>query len=243
MPTLDRNSRLPLHIQLRDLLQREIVEGAYRPGAAFPTEREISERFHVSRTTIREALSELVRLGHLVRQQGKGTFVARTHDAFDATQLSSFTEDMRRRGFRAGARLLEFERCPAAGPARRHFGGGAGELWRVRRLRFADDEPIALQTSFLPADRFRFDERELTDASLYGLLAERHGVFVARADEVIAAAVASAEQAALLALEGCAALLCVERFAYSQTGEPIEYAEIQYRADRYTFFVHQSRGG
>ena len=242
MSSLDRNSSVPLHIQLRDLLLDHVVEGTYQPGEAFPTEREISQRYHVSRTTIREAINDLVRLGYLVRQQGKGTFVARSHDAFDATRLSSFTEDMSRRGLTAGAELLSLSREAPSEGARRHFGEVA-TVWRLHRLRLADGEPIALQTSFLPADRFGFSEEELKDASLYRLLAERYGVGFTTADEIISATVATSEQAELLKVESGAPLLCVERYAYAQTGEPLEVVSILYRADRYKFFVHQHRGG
>ena len=242
MSSLDRHSSVPLRVQLRDLLLDHVVEGTYKPGEAFPTEREISQRYHVSRTTIREAINDLVRLGYLVRQQGKGTFVARSHDAFDATRLSSFTEDMSRQGLTAGSRLLSLSKESPSEGARRHFGEVAA-VWRLHRLRLADGEPIALQTSFLPADRFTFSEEELEDRSLYRMLAERYGVGFTTADEIISATVAIPEQAELLEVEPGAPLLCVERYAYAQTGEPLEVVTIFYRADRYKFFVHQHRGG
>lgn len=240
---LNRISKVPLHIQLRNLLQQEVIEGAYEPGEPFPTEREIAERFHVSRTTIREAVAGLVRLGYLVRQQGKGTFVARSHDAFDATKLSSFTEDMRKRGKTAGASLLTFEEQEANEPSRRHFGDATKTVLCVRRLRLADGQPIAIQTSYLPLDQFDLSAQALGEGSLYALLLERYGVDVSSADEVIAATCATKEQAELLAIASGEALLCVDRYAYSQTGQPIEYVQILYRADQYKFFVHQLRGG
>ncbi len=243
MQTLDRSSSTPLHVQLREILQRAILGGAYHPGESFPTEREISATYHVSRTTIREALSDLVRLGYLVRQQGKGTFVARAHDAFDATELSSFSEDMAKRGLRAGAVLLGLSQQPPLGPARQHFGDEVATVWRIYRLRLANDEPIALQTSYLPAERFAFTEDDLRDGSLYAILQQRYGVAIASADEVLSAVVAGTDQAKLMRLPAGAPLLRVERYTYSQTGEPLEYVEILYRADRYTFFVHQNRGG
>lgn len=243
MTTLDRNSDLPLRAQLRNLLQRHIIDGAYRPGEPFPTEREISARYHVSRTTIREALSDLVRLGYLVRQQGKGTFVARTHDAFDATRLSSFTEDMAKRGLTADVRLLRLAREEPDESCRRHFGESVGPVWRIHRLRLADREPIALQTSFMPVDRFPFAREELASGSLYRLLAERFGLRVESADEVIAATTATPEEAALLGVASGAPLLHIDRYTYAQTGEAIEVVRILYRADRYKFYVHQNRGG
>ncbi len=241
--TLDRASGVPLRLQLRDALQRQIIDGSYRPGESFPTEREIAEHFRVSRTTIREALVDLVQDGFLVRQQGKGTFVARAKDAFDATHLSSFSEDMRKRGLTAGSRLLGVRDEVPAGDVAAHFGPEVVRVRRIDRLRFADGEPIALQRSWLPLPRFDFPPESIENESLYAVLEERHGVFVASADEVISAEVASASEAELLSVESGAPLLCVLRFAYSQTGEAIECVRIRYRADRYTFSVHQRRGG
>lgn len=241
--TLDRTSGVPLRLQLRDALQRQITEGSYRPGQAFPTEREIAEHFRVSRTTIREALVDLVQDGFLVRQQGKGTFVARAKDAFDATRLSSFSEDMRRHGLRAGSRLLSVRDEAPDREVAAHFGGDVLCVRRIDRLRFADDEPIALQRSWLPLPRFAFPPEEIENDSLYSFLEERYGVFVESADEVISADVARSDEAALLSLDPGAPLLCVLRFAFSQTGEAIECVRIRYRADRYTFSVHQRRGG
>ncbi len=243
MKTLDRNSSTPLHVQLRDALLANIEGSSYAPGAAFSTEREIAATYHVSRTTIREAIQELVRLGFLTRQQGKGTFVARSRTPFDATRLSSFTEDMTREGRVAGARVLALTRVPPPEDVAEHFGPQVREVWRIARLRTANDEPIAIQTSYVRADTFAFTVEELTNASLYAVLCERYGVGTVGADEVISAQVATGAEAELLAVEPGCPLLCVDRFAYSQTGDPIEAVHIKYRADRYRFYVHQHRGG
>jgi GntR family transcriptional regulator len=240
---LDRNSKVPLHVQLRDCLRQGIVKGTRRPGEPFPTEREISEKYHVSRTTIREAITDLVQLGYIVRQQGKGTFVARSHNTFDANTLSSFTEDMVNRGFTAGTKLLRLELQAPNETSQQHFGNNIEALWYILRLRLANDEPIALQASYMPANRFEFKNEELAEGSLYRLLAERYGISVTSADEVISASIADPEQAELLKVKAGSALLSVDRFAYSQVGEPVEYVTILYRADRYKFFAHQSRGG
>lgn len=241
--TLDRNGNVPLHVQLRDALRRQIVEGVYQPGQVFPTEREFAETFHVSRTTIREALNDLVRLGYLTRQQGKGTFVARTHDAFDAARLSSFSEDMARRGQQPGSQVLSFERATVPLEAREHLGDASTEAWRIVRVRFADEEPIALQMSYLPAKRFPLEPLELHNGSLYALLKQKYGIYAASADEIITAEVAPEEEAQLLGVAVGAPLLCVERFVFSQRGEAVEYAKLSYRADSYKFYVHQHRGG
>lgn len=240
---LDRASGLPLHLQLRDALLRHIREGAYRPGEPFLTEREIAARFHVSRTTIRDAIVDLVSGGYLVRQQGRGTFVARTRDAFDATRLSSFSEDMGRRGLPASSRLLALTDEAPTDEIAAHFGSGVRLVRRIDRLRFAGGEPISLQQSLLPLPRFPVSMEELGDGSLYEMLETRYGVFVTTAEEVISAEVASSADAVLLGVPEGAPLLSVLRFAFSQVGEPIECARIRYRGDKYKFYAHQTRGG
>lgn len=243
MSRLDRNSTTPLHVQLQRALVDDIVTAGYPPGSVFRTEREIAETYQVSRTTIRAALDELVRLGYLTRQRGKGTFVTRSEAAFDATRLSSFTEDMRKEGRTAGGTVLALRRVQPPQDAQRHFGASVSDVWRIQRLRTANGEPIALQTSFVRADRFHIAAADLRDASLYALLANRYGITAAVADEVITARVASKRSARHLGIRPGDPLLCVDRFTFSQHGEPVEYVQIQYRADRYRFFVHQHRGG
>lgn len=243
MRHLDPSSTTPLHEQLRKALQDDILKGGYGPGSRFPTEREIAEAFHVSRTTIRTALDELVRTGFLTRQQGKGTFVTRSETAFDATRLSSFTEDMRKEGRKAGARVLTLRRELPPPEAHRHFGAGVPEVWKIRRLRTADGEPVALQTSYIRADRFHLTASDLADASLYAVLADKYGVTTVSADEIITSQVAGKRDARHLRIRPGDPLLCVDRFTFSQDGEPVEYVQIQYRGDRYRFFVHQHRGG
>jgi GntR family transcriptional regulator len=239
---IDRDNGLPLHLQIRRMLQRQITDGSYRPGEPFPTERELGERFRVSRTTVREAVVGLVDDGFLVRQQGKGTFVARTRDTFDATRLSSFSEDMQRRGLSTRSRVLSLREEVPTGDAALHFGPDVQRVLRIDRLRFADDEPISLQRSFLPLPRFAFTLGELENASLYELLETHHGVVVRSAEEVISAEGATTADARLLNVHEGAPLLCVLRFAFSQTGSAIECVNIRYRADRYRFSVQQRRG-
>lgn len=241
LPTIDRSSSVPLHAQLREILERMIVEGSYSVGEPFPPERHFVETLHVSRTTVREAIGELVRTGYLTRQRGRGTFVTRPRPAFEASRLTSFTEDMEQRGYRAGSRVLELERVAA--PARLDGLLDGDAVWMIHRLRLADGEPIALQRSYLPAAiGERMSRDDLEDASLYALLARRFGLQATSADEMLTADAADAERAALLGLEPGDPLLRVDRTTFSQDGRVIEHVRIHYRADRYTFHVHRTKG-
>jgi GntR family transcriptional regulator len=242
---LNRSSDVPLHRQLRNILEDMIVKGSYAPGQPFLTDREVETTFRVSRTTVREAINELTRLGYLTRRQGQGTFVMRRQELLDAAQLSSFSEDMTRRGLQPGSKVLGLSKERSQGEALKHFGNGVRHVWKLHRLRLANSKPISLQTSYLPVDEsnIRLSAEQLTNTSLYELLERDYGLIMTNADEVFSAANASSEQAKLLEVKTGAALFCIDRYAFTQTGKPLEYVHIAYRADKCKFFAHQRRGG
>ncbi|MDZ7705190.1 MAG: GntR family transcriptional regulator [Trueperaceae bacterium] len=239
---LDRNSSVPLHVQLRDILRQMIVSGDYEVGQTFLPEHVIESRFHISRTTVREAVADLVSSGYLTRQRGKGTFITRNSEAFEASRLTSFSEDMAQRGHDAGSEVLTLRRVPTPISLAKQFPNHA-DLWEIFRLRFADAEPIALQRSFVPANDYIFGRSDLERGSLYQLIGQHYGLQATSADEIITAAVATPEQAGLLSIDRGAPLLHVERTTFAQQGQIIEYVQIDYRADRYSFHVHRSKGG
>jgi GntR family transcriptional regulator len=244
MQLLNRSSDVPLHRQLQGILENMIVGGSYKPGQPFLTDKEVEQTFRVSRTTVREAISELTRLGYVTRRQGQGTFVMRTQEPLDATQLSSFSEDMRRRGLEPGSKVLSLSKEKSRGEALKHFGKKVTQVWRLHRLRLANGEPFALQTSYLPLDESKIElsGAKLTNRSLFELLERDYGLIMTSAHEVFSATNAAPEQAKLLEVKTGAALFCVDRYAFTQTGKPLEYVHIAYRADKAKFFAHQRRG-
>lgn len=245
MQLLNRSSDVPLHRQLRNILEDMIVTGSYAPGQPFLTDKQVEETFRVSRTTVREAINELSRLGYITRRQGQGTFVMRTQELLDAAQLSSFSEDMTRRGLQPGSKVLSLNKERSQGEALKHFGGSVKQVWRLHRLRLGNNEPISLQTSYLPVDEsnIQLSGERLTNTSLYELLERDYGLIMSSADEVFSAMNATAEQAKFLGVKTGTALFCVDRYAFTQTGKPLEYVHIAYRADKCKFFAHQRRGG
>ncbi|MBO0794913.1 MAG: GntR family transcriptional regulator, partial [Ktedonobacteraceae bacterium] len=110
MPTLERSNPLPLYYQLKEVLKQQIRAGHLAPGVAIPSEPELVAQYHVSRATVRQALTELVHEGLLYRQHGRGTFVCEPRVQPQAiSELSSFSEELRRRGKRPGGRLVVSE--------------------------------------------------------------------------------------------------------------------------------------
>jgi GntR family transcriptional regulator len=169
---LNRSSDVLLHRQLRGILEDMIMGGSYTSGQPFLTDKEVEQTFCVSRTTVREAINELARLGYVTRRQGQATFVMRTQEPLDATQLSSFSGDMRHRGLEPGSKVLSLLKEKSQGEALKHCGERVKDVWCLYRLRLADGEPFALQTNYLPLDEnsIELSAAKLINQSLFELL-------------------------------------------------------------------------
>ncbi|MEU5848341.1 MULTISPECIES: GntR family transcriptional regulator [Saccharopolyspora] len=206
------------------------------PGAPIPTERSLAAEFDVSRTTVRQALAELTVEGRLLRVQGKGTFAAKPKVA-QRLQLSSYTEDMRAQGRQPTSRLLEVVEEPAAEELAELLGTKpSSTVLRLRRLRLADGEPMAIETTHLPLTRFRgLTSRLESGGSLYQVLRESFEVELGHAEETIETALASPEEAELLGSDVGLPMLLLSRHSFDTEGRPVEWVRSIYRGDRYKF--------
>lgn len=234
--------RTNLRYQAIEEYLRERIS-ALQPGDALPTDRELCDRFGVSRMTARQAVTRLVDEGLVRREPGRGTFIAHPRLQRDVGVLLSFTRQMERHGRRATSRLLECGVVLASAEAAVQLGlAPAAPLLRVRRLRLAGGEPTALELVLLPYERFAWLENmDWEHRSLHAALEER-GVVPYTGDGHLQAAAASREEAHLLGLAAGAPLL-VERLAlYDQNGLPIEAGETRYAGDRYVLDFRLHRG-
>jgi len=213
------------------------------PGSAIPTERELCALYGVSRTTVRQALQELVYEGQLYRRQGRGTFVA-PPKLVQTIQLHGHTEEMEAQGLRPGSRPLSASNVSASPEIAAFFGLADGRLvHRIVRIRLVDDEPIALQTVYLDAARFGDVGRSLSEwVSLYRLLRDRYDAQIAGGEETVEAGAADADAAELLDIEVGAPLLVLHRRSWEADGRPIEWSESLYRGDRYRIAVRLAPG-
>ena len=240
---LDRNSPIPLYHQLSEVLLDQIRTGRLKPHEAIPTERELVERYKVSRITVRRAIAELESRGFVQREQGRGTFVLPPQVRRGTAQLTSFSEEIAERGLKPEARLLQFRREPAEGQVAQELQVQEGTLlWRIERLRLADGKIIALNCSFLhlPAHIELSKEEIRQEVSLWALL-ERKGIHIAEADRTIEAIAADPDQARLLQVPESAPLLLVEGVIYATGNIPVEFSRVVGRADRYKFYIHVTR--
>ena len=224
---------VPRYVDIGERLAADI--DTMSPGDLLPAERELAQRFGVSRMTVRQALAVLADSGRIYSIRGHGTFVSERSVAKDAT-LTSFTEDMLARGMRPGSRLLEAVQVQAAPSVARALELEPGAaVYRVRRLRLADDVPMCIETVHLPGRLFpHLLDTDLT-GSLYDMLATRYRTSVTRADQTVSAKRLSRTDADLLCVPAGAAALLVHRVGIDARGRLIEHGESIYRSDRYQF--------
>lgn len=207
-------------------------------GEAIPPERQLAGDFGVSRMTLRRAIDDLVREGVLVRRQGSGTFVAEPKISQPLT-MTSFSEEMRRRGHVAGARTVDLE-VVAAGPrlGRRLEISPMARVVRARRLRLADDDPMAIETLHVPAELVPgLTKRRLEGASFYELLEGDYGIVIDHGLQTIEPTVTTEDEAELLGVPVHAPALLFERTSQDRDDRIIEYVRSVYRGDRYKLVV------
>ena len=236
---------LPRYYQLKEIIRERIRSGEWTPGALIPSERELCERYGISRMTARQSVTELVNEGLLYREQGRGTYVGRPKIPQQLLRLTGFTEDMKAREQRPGAQVLTAEMWPADDVTAERLRIRAGQpVFRLRRLRLADAEPLALETScisFIGCERLL--EHDLERHSLYHLLEVAYDVPPLEAEQELEADLAREEEAELLEVAVGSPVLRTRRVTSTRRSQPIEYATSVYRGDKYRFFTRMVRSG
>ena len=240
---LDKASPVPLYYQLAELLKDQIGSGELKPGVQLPSERELSERTAISRMTVRQALAYLVREGVLAVKPGIGTFVAAPKLTHDALHLSGFTEEAMRQGGSAQSRVLAQEiACPSLRLAASLQLQPAALVIKIVRVRFLDDTPLLLETSFIPAKLCPgLEQAELASHSLYALLERTYGIRLGRAHQTFEATIANDYEQRLFTIQLGAAMILLEGVAYSEAEQPVEYFKTIYRGDRFKFALESRR--
>jgi GntR family transcriptional regulator len=238
MKGINRTSKLPLYHQLYGILRASIVTGDWQPGVMMPPESDLIDRYAVSRTTVRQVLDMLVNEGLIYRHRGRGTFVAHPTVDQGLSRIISFTDDMRRRGFRPGTQVLASGLIPAPADIAVQLQVEPGEeLALLKRLRLADEEPMSLEESCL-VHRCCHGvlQHDYALQPLRGTLERDHGIRLVHARQTIRAITATREVADLLAVSLRAPLLYIERVSFSQQDIPVEYLRLYHRGDRYALY-------
>ncbi len=237
--TIDGNSFVPYYVQIVDHVRNLIKKNKLRQGQTFCSEGELSEALGISKMPVRQAFQKLRAEGLLIIAKGKRPVIGSGRVPWNFQQLRGFSEEMKRRGLVPSARLLRMDLDEPEPEVAQALKLTPGErIYRLRRLRLVDQEPVAVVTSHLPARIFAgIDEQDLEKQSLYSIFEHSYKRKLQWAEELIGAVVAGVEEAAVLQTAPGSALLMIKETTYDSQNIAIEYSVSLLRGDRYNASV------
>ena len=233
-----KDSPLPLHYQLKQVLLEMIENELLKPGDSIPPERELCEVQGVSRMTVNKAILSLVNEGIVYRKQGKGTFVAEPKTNQDLSNFKGFTEEMKEKGLNPITRILFFEIKKATKQNKQELNmtGKHDLVIEMTRLRMLEEEPFALEIVLIPYHICPNMTRENADGkSLYTTLIEEYKYKLDKAKQTIEPVLLNEYEARLLNQSNNALALLLRRTTYLKDGTPVEYTKSIYRSDKYKY--------
>ena len=235
--------RQPLYEQLANML-RYRIENEMDPDDPLPSERELSDSYGLSRTTVRLALQELEHMGLIYRQRGRGTFVADVSErATDLMGGYSFTDQQRQLGRVPKTTILEFDSIEANKFLAQHMHVILGEkLFRIKRLRSADNVPMMLEVTYLPVSQFfSLTAHDVEQKSLYQIFEEDYNVKIGVAEEEFKASIARSDDATLLQISEGSPVLSLTRTTFNDRNIIVEFTLSVARADQFRYKIVHTR--
>ncbi|MCB2296887.1 GntR family transcriptional regulator [Clostridium tagluense] len=240
MKKISKDIPIPLHYQIKEILQEMIENEILKPGQAIPTERELCEIQGVSRMTVNKAIMSLVNEGLVYREQGKGTFVSIAKVNREISQLKGFTEQMEENGVISKTKILSFKVIEATKKYKLELKMPEEEnkIIEIIRLRFSDEQPVAIETAWLPYYLFKGMTRDIIEnKSLYAIFREKYGHYPDKAKQTIEPTMLNEYESKLLNQENSALALIFRRTTYLENETPIEYTKAIYRSDKYKYQI------
>jgi GntR family transcriptional regulator len=239
---VDRKSHIPLYVQIKQSLQERIQD--LQPGDKLPGENQLCELYGVSRIVARRALNEMANEGLVVREMGRGTFVAEPKISESLVQkLTGFYQDMEERGHEPVSEVLRQEVVHAGPKVANYLEVDPGHpVILIERLRFVQDEPIVLVTTYLPESLCpALVNADLVRQSLYVFIEKEYGLVIVRGRRTIESVPANEYEAQLLEVKTGAPLTLLDSVSYLEDGTPLEYYHALHRGDRSKFEVELVR--
>lgn len=240
MNRIDRTSNIPMYIQLEEILIEQIQD--MEIGSQLDTEREICEKYNVSRTTTRQALDELANNEYIIKIHGKGNFVANKYVEQKLVEFYSFTDEMKRLGKTPKTKYIGFGIEEASDKIAEKLQLAKGDLvYSLCRLRFADDMPMMYGVTYLPYNQFPDLSIELLEASpLYDVLRKKYNVSFAYAEELFQPILINKLESFYLKVPEGMPGLKIERFTYIKglvRNQIIEYTKSIARGDTFKYRI------
>jgi GntR family transcriptional regulator len=241
--SLERGSYVPYYRQIRDQVDAMIKAGKLKPGQVIFSEGACATKLGVSKMTVRQAFQALRSEGLLIIEKGKRPMISTGRIQKDFQKLRGFTAEMTRRGLKPSSKVLQFEKAaPDAATANLLRLWRNDEIYRVRRLRYADKEIVGLETILLPARMFPdLAKPDLENQSLYALMETRYAIAVEWSEEELEAIPAEKDDAKVLQVPAGFPLFSMRRIVFAKDDIPVEYGHSLFRGDRYTASVISRR--
>ena len=233
--TLNRKTPIPLYYQLIEMIRKDIETGVLKPGDVISSERELSEKYQISRPTVRQAIKELAYEGLLNREKGKGTFVSRPKFNYGfIQQFSTFYDDMAEKGYQVHTKVLNIEvRHDLPSIAKILTIDDSDPIICIERMRYVEGDPIVKVSNFLPlvlcSDLIK---EELTDKSLYRTLFEKYHLRAYRAEITLEATVADAIDSQFLEIPEGAPVIFMKNITYTPDDTIMDYFQSRFRGDK-----------
>jgi GntR family transcriptional regulator len=243
MMIIDPGSAVPLYAQLETHLAQMIGNATYPPGRRLPNETELTEKFAVSRTTVRQTIQNLINRGLVEIRRGKGTFVASPRITQELTELTGFVEDMEALGRNPSARVLDISTVPATGVVARELELATGTpVVRIQRVRLADDRPLSFDETYLPAHiGKKIIQNDLAKEPIFALLEQKYNLPLVEAEYRLQAISANKQVAKVLKIKFGSPIFAIERTSYIASHKPIDYEMLYYHGDQIRFVTRLAR--
>ena len=226
----------PLYKQLEKYIRSAIVSGELKPGDKIETEEELSERFSVSRITVRNAISLLVEDGYLIKKQGKGTFVCQPKMERDLISMANFSLICEINGVRAGSKMISMEMVKATPSDTRDLQiPDKSRVLSMKRVRYAGNDAVMIEKNYFPESYSFLLKEKINNHSLYKLLKEKYNSIPTSSNKTIEITVASREDAMLLHIPYGSPLFHIRGIVYDQNGKPLHRSEQLLLGDRFKF--------
>lgn len=236
------NYESPIYLQLREVIRSKIQEGEFLPGMAIPSENQLAETYGINRMTVRSGIDALVKEGILKRVQGKGVYVVGNKVERDLETLEGFTQTMKKKNTEPHTKILTKIIREAGDKYAAVFGIGSGdEIYYIKRMCYADKEPIALEEIFIP--RYVLPKLQDIDLGVFSIydIYDFYGVKISKAYETLDLTELEQRDARMLGIERDLSVMLFECTSYDENNRVIEFARNYTRGDKCNFTVHFSK--
>lgn len=241
---IDHNDPTPLYRQLKETIEKAIKNGELKNDEKIPSERELCDKYNVSRITVRQAISEAVNEGLLYKIQGKGTFVKQPKIEQRLVKMTSFSKTLLSKGLYGSTKIVKKEIVPVNFEVANILKLDLSEqVVNLDLIGLANDEPVVYYNSYFSFDignqiiRVAEEKEQLKQAFSSFELYNDINIVIERVDQTFEAINCNREIADLLEVPQGTALLVISSIIYSSDKKPIEFKTAMYRADKYRFHI------